>query len=113
MVSFVGLIVGNMGIHSVRTMDLDDVNKYVRSLVALASVAVVLRVLWVVDVIIQVKGIVRHQNEEGGDKGKDNDPTTVVDDAEQPVKLDGNTVVSYGVQVCVCCSYLLVMLLSW
>jgi hypothetical protein len=86
-----------MGMQSVRTMDLDDVNKYVKSLIALASVAVVLRVLWVADVVLQVQGLVRKQREDEGETGKNNDQ--IVDDAVQPVKLDGKTVVSYGVQV--------------
>jgi hypothetical protein len=97
LVSALGLVVGNMGMQSVRTMDLDDVNKYVKSLIALASVAVVLRVLWVADVVLQVQGLVRKQREDEDETGKNNDQ--IVDDAVQPVKLDGKTVVSYGVQV--------------
>lgn len=88
-----------MGMQSVRTMDLEDVNKYVNSLVALASLAVCMRVLWVVDVVMQVQGMVRHQHDQEDEAGKNNDPSTVVDDAVEPVKLDGRTVVSYGIQV--------------
>ena len=82
-------------------MELDDVNKYVRALVGLASMAVILRVLWVVDVILQVQKVVKESQEDGdGDgKGKD-DPSAGMDDpttAGQP--MDDRTVVSFGIQV--------------
>jgi hypothetical protein len=100
--SALGLVVGNMGLQSVRTMEIDDVNKYVRSLVGLAMLAVTLRVLWVVDVILQVQKVVREsQQEDTTAGGKDNDkpPSTQVDDPGADQQLDGRTVVSFGIQV--------------
>jgi hypothetical protein len=91
-----------MGLQSVRTMEIEDVNKYVRSLIGLAMLAVSLRVLWVVDVILQVQKVVREsEQEDKTEGGKDNDkpPSTQVDDPGAEQHLDGRTVVSFGIQV--------------
>ena len=92
-----------MGIQSLRTMELGDVNKYVRCLVALASVAIVMRVVWVVDVILQVEKIVHDAKDDSEDSGsKNNDPGTQYDDPTAIQKLDDSTIVSVGIQVKQC-----------
>jgi len=106
-----GLIVANMGIQSLRTMDLADVTKYVKSLVSLALLAVCLRVLWVVDMILQVKKAVRESQEDAdkGDSGDVGENDTV---PEQP--MDDKTVVSFAIQVSNLLYFcLLVLFWSW
>jgi hypothetical protein len=87
-----------MGMQSIRTMELEDVNKYVKCLIGLATMAICMRVLWVADVILQVKRLVKEQDEEGDTGGKDNEPP-LQDDAGQPRELDGKTVITFGIQV--------------
>lgn len=89
-----GLIVANMGIQSLRTMDYADLTKYVRSLVSLALLSVCVRVLWVVDMILQVQHAVEESQE---NEGKE-DPAEV-DDREDEEPLDSKTVISFGIQV--------------
>lgn len=94
-----GIVVANMGIQSLRTMDAADVTKYVQSLVSLAVLSIVLRLMWVVDVILQVQKAVRDSQNKEGDtsEGKDNDTTGVLTDDTQ--HLDGKTTVTIGIQV--------------
>lgn len=95
--SGLGLIVANMGIQSLRSMDLADVTKYVRSLVSLALLSVCLRILWVVDMVLQVKKAVR-ESQEDADKEEDGGDVAENDTVnEQP--MDSKTVISFAIQV--------------
>ena len=58
MCSVAGLFVGNLGLNSLRTMELRDIDKYVYSLLTLAVCSVALRLAWLVDVILQVQHLV-------------------------------------------------------
>lgn len=98
-----GIVVANMGINSLRTMDIADVSKYVQSLISLAVLSVVLRLMWVVDVILQVQKAVREsQGEEDTAGGKDNDAGVANDDPNAGQHLDGKTTVTIGIQVLSC-----------
>lgn len=86
-----------MGIQSLRTMDYSDLTKYVQSLVSLALMSVCLRVLWVVDVIMQVQRAVKESQEDAAeDKANDNINTGDEDEDQEP--LDSRTVVTFGIQ---------------
>ena len=50
-ISVGGLYVGRMGLTAARTLDLNDTSKYLRHLTLLAVFAILLRILWVVDVV--------------------------------------------------------------
>lgn len=87
-----------MGIDSSRTGDLSVVKKYIKWLTILAIGSVLMRVLWVVDVILQVQKAVDDSH----------DPTKANDASSQDSKDTGtNTtgplsqklVVSFGIQV--------------
>ena len=110
-----GLIVGNMGIHSIRTMELADINNYVKSLVTLGALSIFLRILWVADVIMEVQKAVKQSQDgtTGGDGGKDGSGTmdpTITDDAKI-APLDSKTVVTFGIQVN-CCGFIRLVFLS-
>lgn len=103
---------GNMGVQSLRSLDIADIKRYVRYLGTLASLSIVLRVCWVLDVVLQVQRAV--------DKAKTDEsestPTTegggtianpVSDDAtvsQQP--LTQNMVTTFGLQVALIINYL-------
>lgn len=99
--SAMGIVVANMGIQSLRTMEMSDVSKYVQSLMSLAALSIVLRLMWVVDVILQVQKAVRdsHNGDSTTGGGKDNDTGAVADDPAANQELDGKTTVTIGVQV--------------
>ena len=92
-----GLIVANMGIQALRSMDPADVGKYVQSLISLALLSVSLRILWVVDMILQVKKAVKKSQEEKGDKNDTIDQDDPNGFNDQP--MDSKTVVSFAIQV--------------
>jgi len=104
--SALGLLVGNMGLKSIRTLDSEDLARYVRWLVICGLMSITLRILWVADVIQQVKLAVRESEEEerleesqkNPGKGTSiNDPTADNDEEEEPV-LNKDSVISFGVQ---------------
>eukprot|EP00598_Pedospumella_elongata_P000637 CAMPEP_0184981400 /NCGR_PEP_ID=MMETSP1098-20130426/11133_1 /TAXON_ID=89044 /ORGANISM="Spumella elongata, Strain CCAP 955/1" /LENGTH=327 /DNA_ID=CAMNT_0027504959 /DNA_START=162 /DNA_END=1145 /DNA_ORIENTATION=+ len=94
--SGMGLIVANMGIQALRSMDPADVGKYVQSLISLALLSVSLRILWVVDMILQVKKAVKKSQEEKGDKNDTIDQDDPNGFNDQP--MDSKTVVSFAIQ---------------
>eukprot|EP00981_Chlorochromonas_danica_P015362 scaffold11799_cov179-Ochromonas_danica.AAC.1 len=53
--SAAGMVVGGWGLKSTRTLQFDDVRKYVKYLVILAAACIVLRIFWVVDVSAAVE----------------------------------------------------------
>jgi hypothetical protein len=97
-----------MGMNSVRTMELADVTKYVQSLMSLGVLCIVMRVMWVVDIVLQVKKAVKDaENDDNsssnGSNGGGGSSETPLDD-QANVTLDSNTVVSFAIQVYWCFS---------
>jgi len=62
-----GLYVGQLGINSLRTLNLEDIKVYVKWLGALGAVSVIMRIAWVLDVILQVKKAIHDQNNDNTD----------------------------------------------
>lgn len=80
-VSGLGSWVGILGLKSVRTLDLDDVRKYVRWLGVVAVCSMVMRILWVFDVIYAVKRAVKESEAHAAGGGGDTDPNSGVPDS--------------------------------
>mmetsp|Transcript_9621 Transcript_9621/g.15895 ORF Transcript_9621/g.15895 Transcript_9621/m.15895 type:complete len:422 (+) Transcript_9621:50-1315(+) len=116
MCSAMGLVVGNMGLQSVRTMEIGHVNKYVHNLMMLAVASITLRILWVADVILQVQHAVDSaEDSDSSSGGGDGDSSSKSDNNDnsnndQPVgpPLDEKMVVTFGIQaviiamICIC-----------
>lgn len=86
---------------SLRSMDLSEINRYVHSLIMLASVSIMLRIIWVLDVIIQVRKAVKDSQETGDENGtnnSNNDNSTDNSDGST-VRLNDKAVVTFGIQV--------------
>jgi hypothetical protein len=97
-----GIWVGSMGMKSIQTLDLSDIKKYVHWLFVLFVGCFILRILWVADIIEQVKDAVKESKANNSDNG-----TTNTDDPNaQKQVLDDRAVVALGVQVC-CFRFLL------
>lgn len=88
-----GVWVGTMGMKSLRTMDIADIRKYVQWLGILAVGCIILRILWVADVIEQVKEAVKESKENNA-----NSDSNATDDPKQQQQLDDRAVVTFGVQ---------------
>jgi hypothetical protein len=58
-----GLYVANLGMVALRSMNLDNIKVYVKSLALLAICSVSLRVLWYIDVVDSVTTAYRHRND--------------------------------------------------
>jgi len=85
---------------SVRTLDSADIRKYVQWLGILAVGCVLLRVLWVADVVVKVKEEVKYANDHQGETTTDEYSTGDNNggDASTHPHYDNQTVVAIGVQ---------------
>jgi hypothetical protein len=70
--SGLGTWVGILGLKSVRTLDLNDVQKYVRWLAIVGVCSIILRIMWVFDIVYAVKDAVKQ--EEDRQNSENNDP---------------------------------------
>jgi hypothetical protein len=95
--SIAGIWVASMGMKSARTLDAADIRKYVQWLGILAVGCVLLRVLWVADVVVKVKEEVKYANDHPGETTTD-EYSAGGDTTEHP-HYDNQTVVAIGVQV--------------
>lgn len=95
-----------MGLKATQTIDRDDAKKYVQMLMALAACVILSRILWIIDMIVQMKiGIREAEKEEseadaGQENNKHDDPYSTDDYYGGPRKLDPATMLFYfSVQV--------------
>ncbi len=88
-----------MGINSLRTLDADDIKRYVQGLGALAVISVAMRVAWVVDVVLQVQRAV--DKAQHADSATPPPDTGAVADDPNTTKptLDRRLVVNFAIQV--------------
>lgn len=102
--SALGSWVGILGLKSVRTLDLDDVRKYVRWLAIVAFCSITLRILWVFDVVYTVKRAIKKSQEDAADASNQdnstNDPNN--NSADDVEIIDGKAIISFGIQVTKC-----------
>ena len=103
--SAAGMYVAQLGLNSVRSMDLATIRKYVMYLQVLAVVCILMRIAWVFDVIVQVQDAVNRakQNADGGDGSytPPQGPGLFTDDANaniDPQKLNNQVVQSFAFQ---------------
>lgn len=61
-----------MGVRSVRTMELSDIQRYVSCLIVLAAFSIALRLAWVLDVILQVQQLVTESHKQAAGSGNGN-----------------------------------------
>lgn len=75
--STLGIYVAQLGLVSVRTLDVNTVKKYFNLLVILAVVSTVKSILWVFDVVDQLGTVIEHvQEAKASDKGAESEPNT-------------------------------------
>lgn len=94
--SGLGTWVGILGLKSVRTLDLNDVRKYVRWLGIVAVCSIVLRIIWVFDIVYAVKNAVKEEEER--QESQNNDPNNPDVTPVDPT-LDSKAITTFTVQV--------------
>lgn len=106
-VSVAGVYVGKQGLICARTLNLEEVKKYLLWLGIVTGFAVTLRILWVFDIIDEVKKAVEKSQQDAQDRDPDAiDPTT---GEPYPPPLDDGVVDTVSVQaniicmICICC----------
>jgi len=102
MVSAVGLWVAQLGLKCTQTLNLAEVKKYAMYLRWLAVAALVMRVLWVFDIVQEVQKIV-DDSKNSASSGAANGPssTGAAGTTAPNVPLDDSVVQSYTIQVSV------------
>lgn len=74
MCSVGGLLVGQYGLNAARTIDMTLIKKYLRWLTVLAIICILLRVIWIFDIVIVMKQVVKDEkNDPNYDPTLDND----------------------------------------
>lgn len=94
--SAAGLVVGSMGLKSVRTLDMADVRKYLRYLFVLALACIVLRICWVFDVSAAVRRAYRAQQKEDAEDPDPDDP-----DGHDTQRMDKHAIVAFTMEAAV------------
>jgi cytoskeletal protein RodZ len=98
-VSGLGSWVGILGLKSVRTLDLDDVRKYVRWLGVVAVFSMIMRVLWVFDVVYAVKRAVKESENSANAGSSSSDSSTGVDTGTGSGEtIDSKAITAFGIQ---------------
>lgn len=102
MVSGLGSWVGMLGLKSVRTLDLADVRKYVRWLGVVAVVSMIMRILWVFDVVYAVQRAVKN-SENAADTGSgtgtpDSGTGGETGDSSSGEVIDKKAITAFGIQ---------------
>lgn len=100
-VSALGSWVGMLGLKSVRTLDLADVRKYVRWLGVVAVVSMIMRILWVFDVVYAVQRAVKHsENADNTGSGGTPDSGTggETGDSSSGEVIDKKAITAFGIQ---------------
>jgi hypothetical protein len=108
--SIAGVYVAMLGNHSVRTMNLEDIRKYVNNLVMLAMACVAFRVLWVFDMVFLVKKIVNDSQKYADNTNADNNSNGATDTDPSHVALDPKIVSITSLQVTLIC---MVCIFAW
>ena len=97
-VSGLGSWVGMLGLKSVRTLDLADVRKYVRWLGVVAVVSMIMRILWVFDVVYAVQRAVKN-SENAADTGTPDSGTGgETGDSSSGEVIDKKAITAFGIQ---------------
>lgn len=107
--SVMGVYVGTLGNNSVRTLNLEDLNKYVKNLTMLAILCVAFRILWVFEVFLVCKKLVKdsHTHAEDtdgsiGNGGGGTGDTTDINDPIDPKYVSQTTIqASFICMICV------------
>jgi hypothetical protein len=104
-----GIWVANMGFRSIQSLHREVVHKYVYWLGILAVACIILRVLWVIDVMVIVQRLVsqnEHSSTDSGDgSGTTTDPSTddnskgTNDPSKRHTKLTADDIMTVGIQV--------------
>lgn len=106
-VSVAGVYVGKQGLICARTLDLTEVKKYLLWLGIVTGFAVTLRILWVFDIIDEVKKAVTKSQQDAA--GRDPDAVDPATGEPYPPPLDDGVVDTVSVQaniicmICICC----------
>lgn len=87
---------GQLGLKSVRSIDIDEIKKYVHWLCVLAAFSVLMRIIWVFDIMFEVKEAVKKAQNQ-----PTLSPSTKTEGAQTP-PIDGKIVQTFAVQVSVC-----------
>jgi hypothetical protein len=96
--SIAGVYVGQMGLTSVQTYDLETVQKYVTSLITLGVCSMIVRFFWVADFILVVKQVLHKMHDE--EQKKADDPSNTNSDGTPRQHIpDDKIILSYGIQV--------------
>ena len=86
------MYIGNLGLDSTRTYNIDDLRYYVKNLCRLAIVSIIVRMFWVIDIVFDVKLAVKKQNEsidstQPPDSDPDSPPNHVGSDVVQSFEM--------------------------
>lgn len=65
--SLAGVYAGYTGLNSLRTMDLEDAREYIKWLVCSCIFSFLLRIVWVIDVILTVKAMMKEEEDHPSD----------------------------------------------
>jgi flagellar biosynthesis/type III secretory pathway M-ring protein FliF/YscJ len=101
-----GLYIGQLGLKSSATVDRDTIRKYVYYLSMLAAVMIVVRILWVADVVILAKKDLKERHEEEDEEEEDEEEeeeskNDMYDDyyGDAPQISDKNFLIYFAIQV--------------
>lgn len=106
--SLTGLYIGQLGLKSTVTVDINTIRQYVFYLTILAGIMIILRVLWVADVILLAKKDLKERSEEeeenkdddDDDENKDTSENQYFDDyySEENQMSDHKFLIYFGIQ---------------
>lgn len=100
-----GLYIGQLGLKSSATVDRETIRKYVLSLSMLAAVMIIVRILWVADVVLLAKKDLKQRHEEEDQEDQENEEEnkndTLYDDyyGDAPQISDENFLIYFAIQV--------------